>query len=126
MEKSIAEIIDGFSIMQLKVEKICTPEMLSKMDRYKIALKEIKEKFPQYNWDNVLKIFLEVNNAIWKYEGVVKKAVLKDDLIEVAHNAIIVRELNSVRTALCSLLSLFIGESDEVTTKKDYLASGKE
>ena len=122
MEKSIAEILDGLSIAKLKVDKIGTPQTKTKYEKYRLGFEEVKKKYPQHDWDYILKMFIDANSLIWKYEALIRQGTIDDDPLVVYSRTILVREFNSLRVALGNLVSLFIGETDELNIKKDHLS----
>jgi hypothetical protein len=122
MEKSIAEVLDGLAIAQLKVERIGTAQTKLKYDKYVKGLDEIKIKYPQYDWDFILKMFVDINDLIWKYEAAIRQGVVDHDPLFVHKHSELVREFNSMRVALGNLVSLFLGETEELNIKKNHIS----
>jgi len=125
MEKSIAEILDGFAIAKLKKEKIGNAQSIAKYEKYSKGFEGIKEKFPQYDWDFIFKMFYDINAIIWKYEAAIRLGVVDHDPMFVHKHSELVREFNSMRVALGNLVSLFIGETEELNIKKEHISSGE-
>jgi hypothetical protein len=124
MEKSVAEVLDGLSIAQLKVERIGTPQTKAKYEKYKLGFEEVKKKYPQYDWDFIYKMFLDSNALIWKYEAAIRQGTIDDDPFVVHTRTILVREFNSLRVALGNLVSIMIGETEELNLKKNHGSEG--
>lgn len=124
MEKSIAEILDGVSIAYLKSVRIGTPQTKIKYEKYKIGFDEVKKKYPQYDWDFILQMFIDANSLIWKYEAAIRQGTIDDDPFVVHSRTILVREFNSLRVALGNLVSILVNEIDELNLKKDHLSEG--
>ncbi len=122
MEKSIAEVLDGFAIATIKNEKIANTQTLLKYEKYKKGFEELKVKFPNYDWDFILKMFLDINKTIWKYEAALRLGVVDHDPMFVHKHSELVREFNSMRVALGNLVSLFLGETEELNIKKDHIS----
>jgi hypothetical protein len=122
MEKSIAEVLDGLAIAQLKAERIGTPQTKIKYDKYLRGLEEVKIKFPKYDWDFIYKMFVDANKLIWKYEAAIRQGVVEHDPMFVHKHSELVREFNSMRIALGNLVSLFTDEIEELNIKKDHVS----
>lgn len=122
MEKSIAEVLDGFAISLIKNEKIANNQTLLKYEKYKKGFEELKLKFPNYDWDFILKMFLDINKIIWKYEAAIRLGVVDHDPMFVHKHSELVREFNSMRVALGNLVSLFLGEVEELNIKKEHIS----
>jgi hypothetical protein len=126
MEKSIAEVLDGYAIADLKKERIGTTQTVLKYDKYKKGFEEVKSKYPQYDWDFIYKMFHDANKIIWKYEAAIRLGVVEHDPMFVHKHSELVREFNIMRTALGNLISIFLGETDELNIKKDHVSEGKD
>jgi hypothetical protein len=125
MEKSIAEVLDGYAIAMLKKEKIGNEQTISKCEKYKRGFDELQAKYPQHDWDFILQMFYDVNRIIWKYEAAIRLGVVEHDPMFVHKHSELVREFNSLRVALGNLVSLFLGETEELNIKKDHIAESK-
>jgi hypothetical protein len=123
MEKSIAEVLDGFAIATLKRDKIGTQQTILKYKKYENGFNELRTKFPAYDWDFILKMFSDANALIWKYEAAIRQGVVDHDPMFVHKHSELVREFNSMRIALGNLVSLFLGETDELNVKKDHISA---
>ncbi len=124
IEKSIAEVLDGFSISELKKDRIGGPQTIAKYEKYKKGFEEIKTKFPQYDWDFIYKMFLDANKLCWKYEAAIRQGVVDHDPLFVHKHSELVREFNSMRIALGNLVSLFLGETEELNIKSQHVSEG--
>jgi hypothetical protein len=122
MEKSTAEVLDGLAIAKLKAERIGTEQTKLKYEKYLKGFAEIKLKFPEYDWDFIYKMFIDVNSLCWKYEAAIRQGVVDHDPMFVHKHSELVREFNSMRVALGNLVSLFIGETEELNIKKDHVS----
>lgn len=125
MEKSIAEVLDGYAIAILKKERIGTAQTILKSEKYKKGFEELRTKFPSYDWDFIFQMFYDVNKIIWKYEAAIRLGVVDHDPMFVHKHSELVREFNSLRVALGNLVSLFLGETEELNIKKDHISEGK-
>ena len=124
MEKSVAELLDTLSISKLKAERIGTPQTKVKLAKYEAGLEEVKAKYPQYDWDFIVQMFVDANSLIWKYEAAIRQGTIDDDPFVVYGRTVLVREFNSLRVALGNLVSIMIGETDELNIKRDHLSAG--
>lgn len=124
MEKSTAEILDGFAIAVIKNEKISNEQTERKFKKYKEGFEELKIKFPKYDWDFILKMFIDVNKTIWKYEAAIRQGVVEHDPLFVHKHSELVREFNNQRVALGNLVSLFVGETEELNIKTNHVSEG--
>lgn len=124
MLKSTAEVLDGFAIATIKNEKIANEQTKRKYEKYRLGFEELKEKFSQYDWDFILKMFIDVNKTIWKYEAAIRMGVVEHDPLFVHKHSELVREFNNQRVALGNLVSLFIGETEELNIKVNHLSEG--
>jgi hypothetical protein len=122
MEKSIAEVLDGYAIAVIKKEKIGTSQTVLKYEKYKKGFEELKTKYPQYDWDFIVKMFLDINKIIWKYEAAIRLGVVDHDPMFVHKHSELVREFNSMRVALGNLISLFLNEIEELNIKKNHIS----
>ncbi len=125
MEKSSAEVLDGFSISSIKNEKIANEQTKLKYEKYKRGFEELKTKFPQYDWDFILKMFIDVNKTIWKYESAIRLGEDDHDPLFVHKHSELVREFNNQRVALGNLVSLFLGETEELNIKSQHVSEGQ-
>ena len=122
MEKSVAEVLDGYAIATLKVERIGTPQTKAKYEKYKVGYEEIKQKYPKYDWDFILKMFYDANALIWKYEAAIRQGTVDDDPLIVHTRSVLTREFNVLRVALGNLISIFMDEIEELNVKKDHVS----
>ena len=121
MTKTVAEILDGYSIAYLKNEKIPSLDTKSNFEEYQKGLDEVKKKYSKVNWDVVVKPFIDVNKTIWKYEAAIRQGVIDDDPAQIAARAILVREFNQVRVGLGNIVLALIGEG-MLNLKKEHVS----
>ena len=122
MEKGVAEILDGYSIALIKNQKISTLTTNKIFIAYKKGLDELKTKYPEIDWDTVVKPFISVNTTIWKYEAAIRQGLVDDDPTIVASRAILVREFNQVRVGLGNVVSAMLGEIEHLNVKKEHVS----
>jgi hypothetical protein len=122
MEKSVAELLDGYSIAKLKAERIGDNGSIIKFEKYKTAMEELRVEYPGQNWDIIIKSFVDVNSTIWKYEALVRKGQLDDDPLAIYSRTILVREFNQLRTDMANMVCVFLSETDELNIKKDHVS----
>lgn len=123
MEKSIAEVLDGYSIAKLKNEKIPSEITKKIFETYCKELDIIKNKYPQFNWDVVVKSFLDANGTIWKYEAGIRQGLVDDDPMIVYTRAILVREFNQLRVGLGNIVSILIKQEGMLNLKKEHVSA---
>jgi hypothetical protein len=125
MKKSVSEILDSLAIAKLKAKHIGTPQTKIRLEKYEEGLEEIKQRFPNYDWDFILQMFVDVNALIWKYEACLRQGTVDDDPFVVYTRTILVREFNTLRIALGNLVSILVGEIDELNLKVDHISQGQ-
>lgn len=104
MKMPLSEIIDRYSILLLKHERLVSEDLSREIDLYK---KEI-------NFDT-MKIYIdelyEINGKIWDLESDIRKG--KENLLgleEVGRRAIAIRELNKQRVSVKNKIVKLTGE----------------
>lgn len=125
MEKSTAEVLDQYAIAFIKDEKLNTPEAAENLIMFSKGLDEIKKKYPNVNWDIIVKSFIAVNASIWKYESAIRQGMVDDDLSLVGSRAILVREFNQMRVGLGNVVSSLLNEG-LLNYKKDHVSAGND
>src|SRR3990172_4631305 len=125
MDKTTAEVLDGYSIAYLKSERIPSEDTMKNYKRYQEAIEEIKTDYKFINWDVVIKSFIEVNSTIWKYEAEIRQGLLDGDLEEIGRRAVLIREFNQLRVGLGNIVSIFLNEG-MLNYKKDHVSAGNE
>lgn len=123
MEKSVAEVLDGYSIAKLKNVKIPSEITKKIFETYCKELDIIKNKYPQYNWDMIVKSFEDVNSTIWKYEAGIRQGLVDDDPMIVYTRAILVREFNRLRVGLGNIVSILIKQEGMLNLKKEHASA---
>lgn len=123
MEKSIAEILDSYSIAKIKNEKIKSDSTEKILLSYQVAVSEIKKKYPDLNWDIIIKSFIDVNSTIWKYEAGIRQGLVDDDPMIVYTRAILVREFNQLRVGLGNIVSVLLHQEDKLNIKKEHASA---
>lgn len=122
MIKSIAEVLDGYSIALLKHKNIGTPETESCLSWYEEGFKELEINYPLIQWGIVLKTFLDINSSIWLLEADVRKGALDQNIKEVGRRAILIREFNRIRVGLGNSVLAMMGETVGMNIKKDHVS----
>jgi hypothetical protein len=125
IEKSTAEILDNYAIAKLKAERIGTEQTKIRLQKYKIGFEEVKHKYPKFDWDFILQMFVDVNSLIWKYEAAIRQGTIDDDPFVVHTRTILVREFNLLRVAIGNLISILVNEVDELNLKKNHVSESK-
>lgn len=121
MTKTIAEILDGYSIAHLKAERIGTEDTKLNLEEYKKAIKELESKYPGISWNVVCKAFIDTNATIWKYEAAIRQGVIDNDPAQIAARAILVREFNQIRVGLGNVV-LALLKQGMLNYKKEHVS----
>lgn len=120
MEKSIAEIIDGYAIAKIKSERIVSPITRIRLEQFEDAVVKLKERYPALAWDLIIKAFIDVNSAIWKYEAAIRQGIVDDNPLFISSRTILVREFNQLRVGMGNMISIFMHEDEAINLKKDH------
>ena len=100
MEMPLPEILDRYSIVKLKVERIGEPHLKRELDAYAQAIEEYRKKGVRIEqlWIDQL---YDINRRIWDLEADIRSGKEgKLGLEEVGRRAIAIRELNKKRISL--------------------------
>ena len=122
MEMPLGEVLDRFTILKLKMERIRESSIILEYETYKKAIEEYKMKGINIKQDWVDKLY-EVNGKIWDLEFDIRKGKEGElGLEEVGRRAIAIRNLNSIRVNIKNKISeeTGIGFKD---IKKDHASS---
>ena len=118
----LGEVLDRFTILKLKMERIRESSIILEYETYKKAIEEYKMKGINIKQDWVDKLY-EVNGKIWDLEFDIRKGKEGElGLEEVGRRAIAIRNLNSIRVNIKNKISeeTGIGFKD---IKKDHASS---
>ncbi len=100
MEMPVSEILDRFSIIKLKIERIGEPHLQREKIALEKAIKEFKEKGIEIKQKWIDELY-KINKKIWDLESDIRKGKEKElGLEEVGKRAIAIRENNKKRVAL--------------------------
>lgn len=122
MEKSVAEVLDGYSIAYLKAERIPSKETEKNFEEYQKALEEIKNDYQHIDWSMIVETFIGVNSSIWELESEIRKGAIDNDLEEVGRRAILIRKFNQCRVNFGNIVSLFLKEG-MLNLKKEHVSA---
>ena len=100
MEMPLSEIIDRFTIVRLKVERIKDPALQKELATYAAAIQEYKHKGVVIDESWITQLY-DINGKIWDLEFDIRRGQEgKLGLEEVGRRAIAIRELNKQRVAI--------------------------
>jgi len=130
----VGDIIDKWSIVKLKAERIQHEESKREFEVYNNVLEGIKEKYPQYDWDLICKMMLKINDYIWQFEAGTKSAkeTLPNPqyLLDKANEEILIKagvihfeikNFNSIRVDMRNLIN-FLTNTGFRDIKKEHLS----
>ena len=131
--KKVADVIDRWSIVKLKVERIGSPDYHDELVELTKEIVAIREHFPQYDIDQWCNFMYEINDYIWQMEHGLKsgKEVLKNSfyimdeinketLSKIGVISIMVRNFNNLRISFKNVMARLTNGTQEV--KKDHLS----
>ena len=70
--RDAGDIIDRWAIAKLKAERIETDELKKEYDEFKNGLEFLKEKHPEFEWNIICKLLLDVHDFLWRFESAIK------------------------------------------------------
>jgi hypothetical protein len=119
MEMALNEVVDRYSILLLKKERLPeNPALLQECQRFEEELSQHDTHFVE-EWVGKLK---EVNGKIWDLESDIRKGKEGElGLEEVGKRAIAIRDFNSQRIALKNEIAASAGEFGDI--KIDHASS---
>jgi hypothetical protein len=121
MNIASGDILDRFSIVKLKMDR-ATEKPLQEYEAFEKAFKEVKVKYPQFDWDLFLDIAYRTNGLIWDLEGAIRNAQLDDNLMETGKRAIMIRKVNGIRVGIKNLANSLTGEGFVEVKNRDHLS----
>ena len=104
MQTPLSEIIDRYSILMLKNERLVDEDLKEELETYK---KEIDFS----KMGDFVKRLYEVNGTIWDLESDIRRGKEKElGLEEVGRRAIKLRDLNKIRISIKNEIVKFVGQ----------------
>lgn len=100
MEMPLAEVIDRFVIVRLKMERIKTEDKRDEYEHYKKVIENYKKQGFNIKDEWIDKLY-EANRRIWDLEHDIRKG--KEGMLgleEVGKRAIKIREINKIRISI--------------------------
>ena len=133
-QRDVADIIDRHSIAELKAQRIGTEENKREFEAFEQEIETIKLKYPEFSWEQILKLMSSINNSIWVLEASLKsnKDILpnphnindpinKEVLSQIGKDTIMIRNINNLRVNFKNLINSLVKEGF-VDTKSDHLS----
>ena len=97
MEMHLGEVLDRFTILKLKLERIRDNNILHEYEAFKKAIDEYKRKGINVKQDWIDKLY-KINSKIWDLEFDIRRGKEGElGLEEVGRRAITIRNLNNIR-----------------------------
>jgi len=133
MKIDIGKLIDEWSILKLKVERIGDKYSQEKIKEYEEVIVTLKEKHPNIDWGQFQSILVSINSYIWQLEAGLKgekEHLPNPDYLFDEHNnsvlrkfgltVLIIRNFNNLRVQIKNIINSLIGESYQ-DIRKDHL-----
>ena len=120
MNISPGDIVDRLSILILKMER-SEDKPIDEHSAFKLSFRELKEKYPVFDWDLLLDISYRANGLVWDLEGAIRNAQLDDNFIETGKRAIMCRKVNGIRVVAKNLVNSLTREGFQ-EIKKSHLS----
>jgi len=100
MEIPLAELIDRYSIMRLKTERIGDPSLNKEFEALNLSIEKYKERGIEVK-DQWLQLLYEINGKMWDLEHDIRKGKEGElGLEEVGRRALLIRDLNKKRVSV--------------------------
>ena len=100
MEMPLPEILDRFTIVKLKLERIKDNSIIPEYEAYKEAIESFKDKGFKIKQEWINELY-EYNRKIWDLEFDIRRGKEGElGLEEVGRRAIAIRELNKLRVGI--------------------------
>jgi len=100
MEMPLSEIVDRYTILQLKSQRIDRGRFAKELSLYEKALQQCQQRGLSVK-DEWIEALLEINGRIWDLEADIRKGKEgKLGLEEVGRRAIAIRDINRERVAM--------------------------
>jgi hypothetical protein len=117
MQRDAGDILDRYSIAQLKAERIGSNE---EYEYFKIGFDELKARF-NHNWEQWAEQFYLINSYIWDLEADMRKGFLDNNIEEVGRRAILIRKFNALRVNFKNIVNNIVNEGIQ-DIKHDHLS----
>ncbi len=121
MERDAGDILDKYSIARLKVERIGSDENKGELAIFEQGFLEVKQKYPQYDWEQIGGLLYKINGLMWETEATLRKGQIDNDITKVAEVSIRTRRLNNIRIALKNFVNKLTGIGFQ-DAKKDHVS----
>ena len=96
----LAEVLDRFVIVQLKMERVKTENKKEEYNYYKNVLEDYKKNGVEIKQEWIDRLY-KANSQIWDLESDIRKGKEGElGLEEVGRRAILIREINKVRISI--------------------------
>ena len=100
MEIPLAELIDRYSIMRLKMERIGDPNLKKEFETLQLSINKYRERGIKVD-DGWLNKLYEINGKMWDLEHDIRKGKENElGLEEVGRRALLIRDLNKQRVSV--------------------------
>lgn len=97
MEMPLGEVLDRFTILRLKLERIKDRNIIPEYESFKKAIEDFKKKSVNVKQEWIDRLY-EVNGKIWDLEFDIRRGKEGElGLEEVGRRAIAIRNLNNIR-----------------------------
>lgn len=120
MIRDAGDILDRWSIAKLKTERNNSEESQREFIAFSDGFIEVRQKYPQYDWDQIGNLFYVINGIMWIVEAELRQGKIDNDKSAVRDAAVRTRELNTVRTGLRNFINKLVGEGFQ-EIKKDHI-----
>ena len=133
IEKSIGDIIDRWSIVQLKVERIGTEEYQREFSQLSREIVEIQDRYKNFDITQWCELMYSINDKIWNLESGLRSGkqnlpnayfIMDDKNWETLGNigivALLVRDYNNIRVSFKNVINKLTGCF--LDTKKGHLS----
>ncbi len=118
--RDTGDILDRWSIAKLKIERNDSKESQREFKAFSDGFLEVKQTYPQYDWDQIGKLFHTINGIMWITESELRQGKIDNDKTAVRDAAVKTRELNTIRTGLRNLVNKLVGDGFQ-EIKKDHI-----
>ena len=123
MIRDAGDVVDRYSIAELKVRRLGTPESHAERAMFRAGVEELVLAHPHLNWANMVLDMIYINGRIWDLESAVRAGELDGDLTEVGRRAIAIRKVNAERVAMKNMINMFLGQGVQ-DVKQDHTSTG--
>ena len=133
MKIDIGKLIDEWSILKLKVERIGDEYSKEKIKEYEETIAILPKKYPQIDWCQFQSILISINSYIWQLEAGLKgekEHLPNPDYLFDEHNnsvlrkfgltVLIIRNFNNLRVQIKNIINNITGDAYQ-DIRKDHL-----